>query len=115
MKHSSVALVLAISVIVLGGCTAGSDSGAEPDIQLTSVGQNPTDDGSGVEVAGVAENYGGANANVTVTISLLNGSSVVAEKRLVLGELEPNEIAEFSTTFDTDPNEVDGRRITFDW
>jgi hypothetical protein len=115
MKHSSFALALVLSVIVLGGCTAGSDSGAEPDIQLTSVGQNPTDGGSGVEVAGVAENYGSADANVTVTISLLNGSRVVTEKRLALGKLEPNEIAEFSTTFDTDPDEVDGRQITFDW
>ena len=115
MKHSSVALVLVLSVIVFSGCTAGSDSGAEPDIQLTSVGQNPTDSGSGVEVAGIAENYGDADANVTVTISLLNGSDVVTEERVVLGELEPNEIAEFSTTFDTDPAEVDGRRITFDW
>jgi len=110
MKRCLAALVVVALMMTLSGCAFNSSG--EADIQLTSIGQSPTEAGDAVEVVGVIENRGDATTNVTATVQILNGEETVDERTLSLGELGPDESVQFSTTFDVDPSTVDGQRVT---
>jgi hypothetical protein len=121
-------LLATIAAVALAGCAGddderaldntddGQDSGKDDtpsaDVQLSSIGRNPTDDGR-VEVIGIARNYGDATTNVNATIKVLDGETVVGERAVDLGRLGPDDTANFAATFDVGPEAVDGHTVTF--
>lgn len=121
-------------LVAVSGCS-GSDSSETPtpasdgegcecpetprgdtaaNIRVTSIGQSPVNDGAAVEVQGAVANSGSATHDTTVIIQLLDGEDVVAERRLDVGTLAPDETATFATTIEVNASAVDGRQITFD-
>lgn len=113
---------IVIALVGITGCLGAVTDGGDPetatagaaDVQLSSIGQTPTDDGTAIEVSAIVTNQGSETANVSATVELLNGSEPIAERTVALGDLGPDESASFSLTFDVDPDRVDGRQITFD-
>jgi hypothetical protein len=111
-------LVCVALLALSAGCTGtlGADgSGSAADVQVSSIGQSPVDNGTAVEVSLTARNYGtAATTSTSATITLLDGSETVAERTVSLGDLGVDESASISVTLDADPEQVDGRRVTFD-
>jgi len=109
------AWVIIVCLLLLPGClsTGGSTQSQDGDVLITSIGQNPAQDGDGVVVQGAVRNDGDNTATkVTIDIELLSGDQVVASQTLPIGTLEPGDRSAFSRTLDVDPDSVDGRRVT---
>lgn len=83
-------------------------------VRLTSIGTDENDDGTELTIRGAAVNRGDRTTTATMTVVLLNGNEVVANRTIELGTLNPDESASFSMTFEIDTSRVNGRRITFD-
>jgi hypothetical protein len=62
----------------------------------------------------MVKNDGGGATTVSITVELLEGSTVAASRTLSLGELAASESASFALPFDVNPGRVDGRHITFE-
>ena len=114
---------LAASVVGFAGCSDSNDpqttdgqsgDGGVPDVSLTSIGQDTTEDETAVLVSGSVKNYGTAPQNVTTVVTLYNGTTPVAEKKIPVGDLQPDESASFETVLDVDPSRVDSRTVSFE-
>lgn len=124
MNRRTIAVCVMLATLLVSGCVSGQsptatdsdgpDTGGAPDVRLSSIGQDTINNGTGIQIQGSVTNYGDTAVNATMTVQLLSGESVVRERQLPVGVLSPDESTAFSTAFDVNASEVDGRRITFD-
>jgi len=95
-------------------CSETPTGNTAAHIRLTSIGQDAVEDGNAVRVQGMVANGGASRHDTTIVIQLLDDGTVVAERRLDVGTLAPDETATFSTTIEVDAAAVNGRQITFE-
>ena len=124
MNRRTIALCVMLATLLVSGCVSGQsptatesddpDAEGAPGVRLSSIGQDTINDGEGIRVQGSVTNHGDTAINATMTVQLLSEEDVVRERQLLVGVLSPDESTAFSTAFDVNASEVDGRRITFD-
>jgi hypothetical protein len=119
-------ILVVLALVALAGCLGGAQSVPEAtptstaasadasDVRVTGLGRHDNTTAGEVRISFSARNDGDTTVrNATATVALLNGSEAIATRTILLGTLAPDESASVSVTFDADPMQVDGRRVTF--